>query len=405
MRKDMLKGLFCGFVAVLFSFRCAVADIPPGPMSEQMRGVTSAQLDLGVSLVRAYSGEPNIVLSPYSLHAALTLARLGAKGDTAAELDKVLFPRGYSFSVLQGYAALNRNITTEKEGVQASLANSIWIEQQASFLDEYVRNTRSFFDSEPKKMDLSKPEETRAGINKWVADRTAQRITDLIPAGFVTPDLVSVLVNALYFKASWSDPFSEGATKNARFWISTSKNVDVPMMSVTHTAPYYEDERWQAVSLSYTGNTFEYLVLMPKIKLSAGDLARQLESSVVLKALESLHRERVQLSMPKHELRYKRDVTEDLRRLGLSKALSGAADFSGISTVPVQIGAVLHESFVKVDEKGTEAAAATAVMMAKSAMFMGEPKVMMVDRPFVFALMHRESRAPLFLGVIGEPRS
>jgi serpin B len=144
---------------------------------------------------------------------------------------------------------------------------------------------------------------------------------------------------------------------------------------------------------------------MPKIKLSAGDLARQLESSVVLKALESLHRERVQLSMPKHELRYKRDVTEDLRRLGLSKALSGAADFSGISTVPVQIGAVLHESFVKVDEKGTEAAAATAVMMAKSAMFMGEPKVMMVDRPFVFALMHRESRAPLFLGVIGEPRS
>jgi serpin B len=330
---------------------------------------------------------------------------MGAKDDTAAELDRVLFPAGYSFKVLQGYGQLNRAITTEKEGVKVSVADSIWIEQRANFRDEYVKVTASFFDAQPHKMDVSKPEETRSDINKWVAERTAQRIPDLIPAGFVTPDLISVLVNALYFKASWSDSFSERATQPGPFWISNSKSIDVPMMRTTRTTAYFEDENWQVVSLPYVGNTFDYLVLMPKRKLQSEEVARQLESSSILAAIEGLKSERVELSMPRYEVRYKREVTENLRQLGLSRSLSGEADFSGIADVPVKIDAVLHESFIKVDESGTEAAAATAVMMARSAMFVGEPKLMTVDRPFVFVLMHRESRAPLFLGVIGDPRS
>jgi serpin B len=144
---------------------------------------------------------------------------------------------------------------------------------------------------------------------------------------------------------------------------------------------------------------------MPKQKLLSSEVARQLESSAVLRAIEGLRSERVQFSMPRHELRYKRDVTDDLQQIGLSTSLSGAGDFSGIADVSVKISAVLHESFIKVDESGTEAAAATAVLMTRSAMFAGEPKIMTVDRPFVFVLTHRESRAPLFLGVIGEPRS
>jgi serpin B len=214
-----------------------------------------------------------------------------------------------------------------------------------------------------------------------------------------------VLVNALYFKASWSDSFSERATQPGPFWISNSKSIDVPMMRTTRTTAYFEDENWQVVSLPYVGNTFDYLVLMPKRKLQSEEVARQLESSSILAAIEGLKSERVELSMPRYEVRYKREVTENLRQLGLSRSLSGEADFSGIADVPVKIDAVLHESFIKVDESGTEAAAATAVMMARSAMFVGEPKLMTVDRPFVFVLMHRESRAPLFLGVIGDPRS
>ncbi len=405
MLSDMLKTALHGLIILSTVTRFAVADIPPGPQSMQMRSVTLAQLDLGVRLTRAYSAEPNIVLSPYSIHAALSLARMGAKGDTAVELDRVLFPAGYSIGVLQGYAGLNRSLTVEREGVKASIANSIWIQQQAQFREEYVQDTVNFFDTQPYKMDLSNAEETRSRINTWVADRTAQRIPELLPAGFVTPDLVSVLVNALYFKASWSEPFSERVTVLGPFWISSSKSIDVPMMKATRTTGYYEDENWQAVSLPYEGGAFEYLVLMPKKKQLSGEVARQLESSIVMKAIDGLEQDRVQLSMPRHELRYKRDVTDDLRQLGLSNALSSQADFSGIADVPVRISAVLHESFVKVDESGTEAAAATAVMMTRSAIFVGDPKIMTVDRPFVFVLMHRESRAPLFLGVIGEPRS
>lgn len=405
MLTDIFKRVSYGLAIMATVARLAVADIPPGPQSEQMRAVTRAQLDLGVRLTRARSGDGNIVLSPYSIHVALSLARLGAKGDTAAELDRILFPAGYSFKVLQGYAALNRSVTTEREGVKASLANSIWIHQEANFRDEYVKDTASFFDTQPNKMDVSKPEDGRASINKWVSDRTAQRIPELIPPGFVTRDLVSVLVNALYFKASWSEPFSEKATAPGEFWISGSKSIDASMMKATRTAPYYEDEKWQAVSLSYVGGAFEYLVLMPKEKLPSSEVARQLESPAVLGVIEGLKPERVQLSMPRHELRYKRDLADDLQQLGLSTSFSGEADFTGIADVSVKISAVVHESFVKVEESGTEAAAATAVMMTRSAMFAGEPKIMTVDRPFVFVLMHRESRAPLFLGVIGEPRS
>lgn len=405
MLVDTLKNFSRVFVALTALTRCAVADIPPGPQSTQMRAVTRAQLDLGVRLVRAYGEDGTIVLSPYSLHAALSLARLGAKGDTAAELDKILFPAGYSFNVLQGYAGLTRAITSEKEGLKVSLANSIWIDQQANFRDQYVKDTTGFFDTKPYKMDVSKPEEARAAINTWVGDRTAQRIPELIPAGFVTPNLVSVLVNALYFKGSWSEAFSERATLPEPFWISSSKSIEVPMMKATRTTAYYEDENWQAASLPYVGGAFEYLVLLPKRKLLCGEVARQLESATVLRAIDGLKSERVQLSMPRYEVRYKREVTEELRQLGLSTALSGLADFSDIADVSVKVSAVLHESFVKVDENGTEAAAATAVMMARSAMQIDEPKIMTVDRPFVFVLMHRDSRAPLFLGVIGEPRS
>jgi len=379
-------------------------DVPPEPASKEMRSVMRAQLDLGVKLVHAYNNDANVCVSPYSIHAALTQVRLGAKGATAQELDSVLFPDGYSFGVLQGYAMLNRTLVQQHEGLKVGLANSVWVEKRTQLLASFMKSTKSFFDSEPGTFDGSKPEESAERINRWVASNTADRIQNLLSSDAIGPDLVAVLVNALYFKGSWVKPFKQDATIQAPFWLSASKSIDVPMMRDTQTLAYFEDEQWKAVAMPFTGGLFEYLVMVPKRKLTAEEVARQLESKAIVRCIEGLSSQRVEFSMPRHELRYKRNLVDELSRLGLSRALSGEADYSGMATERVSVGRVLHESFIKVDEYGAEGAAATAALMERMAAFTATPKVLAADRPFVFAIIHRESSAPLFLGVLGEPK-
>jgi serpin B len=364
--------------------------------------ISEAQLDLGVRLLRAFSSDKNPIISPYSIHAALTLARIGARGDTARELDSLLFPSGYSSSVLGEYGELNRSLVHKGDELKLSLANSVWISEQGELNSSYLKDVKDIFLAEASRIDFSESDAARKKINEWISQRTEERIPELIPAHAIRPELIAVLVNALYFKASWLDPFSGPATP-APFWVSDGKSIEASMMRGTKSAMYYEDERWQAVSLGYQGGEFDFLAIVPKEKVVASELARQLESKSILNAVAGLKRERVEIHMPKFELRYRRELVDVLRQLGIINPFSKAADFSGITKLAMQINLILHEAFVKVDENGTEAAAATAVMMTRSALFLDQPKVVQIDRPFIALIWHKASRAPLFLGVIGEP--
>lgn len=390
--------------SIIFLAACSIAlRVSAEPPVDD---IPAKQRALGVQLLQTKSVEANTVLSPYSIHAALSLARLGAKGETAAELDSVLLPTPYSPEILNDYAALNTSIFAPREDVTVTQANSLWITTKASFRPAFLQAAERIFAATPQPIDFTSPEEARATINRWVSSKTNSLITKLLPPGSITPSTVSTLVNALYFKAPWSNLFQKESTKDAPFWIGPGQEPTVPLMYQSERAAYFENDSWQGVHLSYQRNEFHFLLLVPKDKLSTPDLLGQFSPTLLDDALTNTTFTKVNLHMPRFTIRQSQNITDKLLTTGLTKALSGSADYSGIASIPIAISRVQHEAVVIVDEYGTEAAAATAVAFAGSAFspHPPDPKEVRADHPFVFAIIHRDSRAPLFLGVVGDPR-
>jgi serpin B len=215
----------------------------------------------------------------------------------------------------------------------------------------------------------------------------------------------AALVNALYFKAMWDTPFSKGLTKDQDFWLESCQTAKVPGMILNKSLPYFENEAWQAVSLSYTQGTYSYVIVLPRARRNTSSIVESLTPHLLASILDSFKRTQVNLSVPKHKVKQGRNLVDSMQSLGVTVPFSHQADFSAMTSLPVSISAIIHEAVIAVDEAGTEAAAATAIVMAKSAFLIeDEPKEMKVDRPFAFALFHNESRAPLFIGVVGDPR-
>jgi serpin B len=269
-----------------------------------------------------------------------------------------------------------------------------------------LQDAERIFAATPQPIDFTSPEEARATINRWVSSKTNSLITKLLPPGSITPSTVSTLVNALYFKAPWSNQFQRESTKDAPFWIGPGQEPTAPLMYQSERAAYFENDSWQGVHLSFQRNEFYFLLLVPKHKLSTPDLLGQFSPTLLDDALTNTTFTKVNLHMPRFTIRQSQNITDKLLTTGLTKALSGSADYSGIASIPIAISRVQHEAVVIVDEYGTEAAAATAVAFAGSAFspHPPDPKEVHADHPFVFAIIHRDSRAPLFLGVVGDPR-
>jgi serpin B len=368
--------------------------------------IASKQLDIGVRLLREHHEGGNTVLSPFSIHAALMLARLGAKGQTAQELDATLLPSPYSQKIREDYRTLTKAILGSREDTTISLANSLWLTDKGTFLPQYIRDSQEVFSAEPHSIDFTASESARETINTWVASKTYSLIPKLLPPGSITSQTVSTLVNALYFKAPWLETFKEKSTKRENFWINENSGVEVPMMFQSRNMGYFENDSWQAVHLPYRGNEYFFLVLLPKSKRSTRDILEHLSAALVAEATKEQEFTKVELRIPRFTIRESQNIASKAVKLGLATALSPKADFSGITSIPTSISSIQHESVVIVDENGTEAAAATAMVMVGTG-FMPNPlppKEVRADHPFLFALIHRESGAPLFLGVVGDPR-
>ncbi|MEY4667660.1 MAG: hypothetical protein RL518_359 [Pseudomonadota bacterium] len=395
-----MKRFICIFVLILsISGPQALAQVTEGDIARK-------QLDLGVFLLKEEAKRgPNITVSPYSIHSALMLLRLGARGRTATLLDTKLLPAPFA-SDLQGvYATMNSQIVRSGEFVTSRLANSVWLANGYDVQKSYVADSTRIFESEPRNIAFSPPDTARGKINTWVSSATNALIPSLLPPGSVTELTTCVLVNALYFKAAWLTHFEKKATKEGEFWTNPATPVKVAMMHKTENMDYFEDGEWQGVRLPYQGFDFTFVVLVPKKRLSVGEVAEGLSSELLTKALGDIDYAKVTLSLPRLKVRFGTELLSQLSAYGLGDFQGG--DYSGISARGVGgIGQILHEAVVSVDEEGTEAAAATAITMTRGA-FMPhtpEPKEVKVDRPFVFALVHRPSRAPLFVGLVSDPR-
>ncbi len=351
----------------------------------------------------------NIFFSPYSISSALGMTYAGARGQTAAEMAGVLHFTLPVETTNRAFHSLTEilnsgDLSSSESGdsFTLSISNGLWVQDGYNLLDEYVSEVTRFYSAAVRNLDfINDSEDSRETINEWVAQSTLNRILNLIPPGSLDEDTRVVLTNAVYFKASWRKPFDERSTADAPFALVDGSTIDVPMMNQTGFFNYVATEGCKAVELDYAAGNASMLILLPD-----GDM-EEFQQGFNADMLETIRRRlsscNVSLSMPKFEFSRSMQLSDLLRELGMESAFGSAADFSGFTGNPdLFISKVLHKAFVKVDEAGTEAAAATAVVMGLTAIPQ-QPVQMNIDSPFMFFILDRESGSIVFMGRIMDP--
>ncbi|MFW6115773.1 MAG: serpin family protein, partial [Chloroflexota bacterium] len=286
---------------------------------------------------------------------------------------------------------------------QLNIANAIWGQEDYEFLTSFLDLLAENYGAGLRILDFAgAPEESRAIINEWVSEKTEEKIKDLLPPGIINALTRLVLTNAIYFNAAWANPFEEEATEDGSFTLLDGTEVQLPMMRQVESFGYAEGSNYQAVELPYAGHEMSMVIALPgEGELEAFEAS--LDATRVGAIIEELERQQVALTMPKFEYDARLSLAETLAALGMPVAFSGEADFSGMTgSGGLFISEVVHKAFVSVDEEGTEAAAATAVVMVESAA-PGEPVEMTVDHPFIFLIRDVETGTILFVGRVVDP--
>jgi serpin B len=291
----------------------------------------------------------------------------------------------------------------DSEGFRLHIANAVWGQEGYHFLADFLDVLAENYGAGLRTLNFAgAPEESRLIINDWVSDQTEGRIEELIQQGMIDILTRLVLTNAIYFNAAWQYPFSEGATGDGQFYLLNGSEVSVPMMSQTESFDYAESDDYQAVELPYDGGELSMVILLPREShFEAFEESLNVERvGTILSALD--HRE-VALTMPKFEFESAFKMRETLAAMGMPVAFSGDADFSGMTGGrELFISEVVHKAFVSVDEAGTEAAAATAVIMKVTAL-PEAPIEFTANRPFIFLIRDIETGSLLFVGRVLNP--
>jgi serpin B len=365
-----------------------------------MTARTLADEAFGTDLFRLLAKDsPDLVFSPASVAAALRLALSGARGETAAELAAVL--RIQPQAAVDGLRDLDALTAQTPADITFRVANTAWVQSGMPLQPDFTARLGAIPSSVITDADFAgQPERARSRINKAIEEQTAGKITNLLPPGAIGALTRLVLANALYLKAPWAHPFPGQATKDAPFHPGPDQNVTVPMMRGRANREYLRGDGYQAVLLSYRASRLAMAVVLPDGPLST--LAGRSLGELLAGAAEY----QVTLSLPRFRVEADTNLAPVLRQLGISTAFTGDADFTGISSAePLHIDAAVHKAYVDVDEQGTEAAAATAIGFAASAMRKPPPPAeMIVDRPFLFAIIDAGTGSALFLGQVTNPQ-
>ncbi|MEU5550082.1 serpin family protein [Micromonospora sp. NPDC047793] len=385
--------------------------VPPDPAA--MAAAATAVRGFSAGLYRELaSSRPggNVVCAPYSVNLALAMTRAGARSTTADEMDAVLHapnPRpGALDSGLNTVAQSLANRYQNGDGVARPLlttANALWTRLDLGLRHGFQNTLAGYYGAAPHPVDFrGAPEATRQEINTWVSDRTNAKIPELLPSGVPTPDTSLILTNTTYLKAAWLYPFRATATAAERFTRDDGAGVDVAMMRGPFDGMgYQEGDGWRAVDVPFAGDGLGMAIVMP----TRNDLAAieaNLDVTWLGALLTGFRNALVELRLPRWTFRLPAELAAALGNLGMPTAFSSRADFTGMSTEPaLSIDDVLHETFIAVDEKGTEAAAASAVIVRPPSIPQGPQ--FFVNRPFLYVIHDRFTGVPLFLGRVHDP--
>jgi serpin B len=374
--------------------------------SADVRTLAAGSNAFATDLYGRLAGEDgNLFFSPYSIDSAMGMTYGGARGETAAQMARVLH---FSLPPDQLHPAAAELIKSledggnigGKTGYELVVANAIWGQKeypyQPAFLSLLTRN----YGASLEQVDFAQSEQVRREINAWVEKQTRDRIKDLIAPGSLNAQTRLVLTNAIYFKGAWLEPFKGELTKDEPFHLNADRTTTAEMMHQQHQFPYFETDDLQAVELPYAGRRLSMVVLLPRKMDGLPALEKQLAPQAIEHWVGELHDRDVQLSLPKFTMTRQFELSRELEAMGMSDAFSTRADFSGMTSVEgLAISEVIHKAFIDVNEEGTEAAAATAVTVRAHAVFRRpEPVVFRADHPFVFMIRDRETNGVLFMG-------
>lgn len=365
----------------------------------------------GYSLYAELSGgtQGNFVVSPYSVHSVMSMVAAGAAGETKSQMITTLqLPNKDTDRNATAKAILDRIAALGAKGdVTLESANRVWVQESYPLLPAFTDVIQKTFGAGFAVADFVKSAEpTRKAINDWVEKITRNRIKDLIPSGVLTPLTRMVLVNAVYFYGTWDVPFSEKSTRPQPFFTAPGQAHDVPMMhaKLEHIG-YREEAGLQVCELPYKGRALSMIVLLPEAG-KIGALEQRIGKVGFNALCGVLEPETVHVTLPKFKIESQFGLNDPLVKMGMRDAFdAGRADFSGMTgTRDLFISAVIQKAFIEVNEKGTEAAAATGVVMALRAMPIEKRIEFRADRPFLFALRDRETGLMLFMGRVADPK-
>jgi serpin B len=380
---------------------------PPADQTQLVDGNNAFAVGL-YSHLRFQPG--NLFFSPESISTAFAMTYAGARGPTATEMRSVFHYTLPPDRLHPAMGTLLNAMNAPNPNYELRVADALWAQQDLSFLSSFSQLMQTDYGAAFHRVDFrTSPATVRGAINQWVEQQTSNKIQNLIGPGVLTPLTRLVLTNAIYFKGSWQDPFPATATEDEDFHLTATQTAKTPMMHRTGGYLYYDGGTFQELQLPYAGDNLAMVVLLPKQTTGLAALEQQFTAAAAYDWLENLQpAHKVILTLPRFKMTQQFELSNTLSAMGMSQAFSAAADFSGMTgKTNLSISAAIHKAFIDVNEKGTEAAAATSTVMTATAMRMPTPEpppvVFRADHPFLFLIRDTQTGAILFMGRVADP--
>ena len=406
------------FCVVVFGIFASATSLVQGRTSEPqdgMQAVVEGNTEFAFDLYEKLKDDSkikkaggNLFFSPYSISTALAMTWAGARGMTEKQMAEVLHFTLPKTQLHKAFGSLEKKLNEAgQEGrYQLSVANALWGQAGYNFLDEFLELTEKSYGAGLKEVDfVTQAEKVRLIINAWVEEKTQEKIKDLIKRGVLDRLTRLVLTNAIYFKGDWLNQFDKKRTRDEPFKLKRREQVKVPMMHIKERFKYWADDKLQVLQLPYKGEELSMVILLPVKEDGLSDMEKSLTSESLEKWLKGLRKQEIMVALPKFKMTTDFELAEYLKKMGMPDAFGGNADFSGMTgDKSLFISAVIHKAFVAVDEEGTEAAAATAVIMGRTSVS-APPKVFRADHPFLFIIKDKRSQSILFMGRVMNPQN
>lgn len=392
---------------LLLSLVVLAQTLPVGASTSNLDVLVTGNNTFAIDIYRKLSEEKgNIFLSPYSISSALAMTYAGARGDTAKEMANTLHFNLPQEELHQSFYNLSKLLDSTGKDYQLSIANALWGQKGYKFNQEFLDITNRYYGAGFKEVDYIDPnnrENARQMINKWVEDKTNNKIKNLLGPRDLEDRTRLVLTNAIYFKGKWELQFDPKKTKDSPFYISDKDKVNVPMMEQEGEFNYMEDDEVQVLELPYSGKDLSMVIILPRSGIPLSKIEKELSLKKLQYWISGLSKRSVEVYIPRFKVEKRFLLNDVLQKLGMVLAFDiMLADFSGMTPKPdLYISKVIHQAFVEVNEEGTEAAAATAVIMGAKAVAM--KPIFRADRPFIFLIRDKRSGSILFIGRLVEP--